>query len=167
MLANVANFLSGDTWTPGALVDSSGRIPQGNLAHDGFILCTVGAKKNQFMWFEQVLATFKDKSATPANIESAIHAQARRKSSKGSAYGVDDMALIILVDYSGELSNLTALSEKIQTVAYKAVFLIGQISGTFRDCVCVILKSPADIRGPIQVRYERPDGTADVSRLYE
>lgn len=165
IVANVANFLSDDTWTPGALVDSNGTALPGNIAHDGFIKCTDGRKKGQFMWFEQVMATFKDKDATPSNIEAAILTQANRKSLKGSDYGVDEMALIIFADYNGKLSDLRALSHEIQNLAYKAIYLIAKISGRHNDCVCVILKNPGDTLGPISVRFNHPDGRADVERM--
>lgn len=165
VIANVANFLSGNTWTPAVLVDSNGSALPGDIAHDGFIKCIDGTKKNQFMWFEQVMATSKAKDATPDNIEAAILTEANRKSSRGSDYGIDEMALIIFTDYSGELNDLKALSREMQTLAYKAVYLIAKISESTNDCVCVILKNPSDMLGPISVRFSHPNGKADVERM--
>lgn len=165
VIANVANFLSGDIWTPGALVDSAGSVLPGDIAHDGFIRCIDGTKEGQYMWFEQVMATRKSKDATPDDLERAILREANRKSSKGSEYGVDDMALIVFTDYNGKLSDLRALSGAIQNVAYTVVYLVAKISENTNDCVCVILKSPGDTLGPISVSFNHPDGRADVKRM--
>lgn len=165
VVANVANFLSGDTWTVGALVNSDGSILPGDIAHDGFIRCVKGTKEGQFMWFEQVMATRKSKDATPDDIEGAILRAANNKSSKGSDYGVDEMALIVFADYNGKLSDLKALSGDIQNVTYKAVYLIAKISENTKDYVCAILKSPVDTLGPISVSFNHPDGRADVERI--
>lgn len=165
VVANVANFLSGDTWAPGAIVGSDGSVLSGDIAHDGVIKCIDGRKKGQFMWFEQVMATSRDANATPDDIKGAILRVASNKSSKGADYGVDEMALIVFADYSGELSDLRGLSKTINGVAYKAIFLIAKISENFKDCVCVILKSPEDTLGPIGVSFNHPDGQADIARL--
>ena len=165
VVANVANFLSGDTWAPGAIVDSDGSVLSGDIAHDGVIKCIDGRKKGQFMWFEQVLATSKDSNATPDDIEGAILRAANVKSSRGTDYGVDEMALIVFADYNGKLNDLRGLSNTVQGVAYKAIFLIAQISDSFKDCVCVIIKSPRDTLGPVRVSFNHPDGRADVARL--
>ena len=119
------------------------------------------------MWFEQVMATHKSRTATPDGIEEAILKEVGRKSSKGTDYGVDDMALIVFADYNGKLSDLRALSIAIQDATYKAIYLVAKISENAKDCVCVILKSPGDKLGPISVSFNRSDGKADVSRMLE
>src|SRR4051812_25480460 len=44
VMANVAMFLSDDSWVPGYLVDSDGGDLPERVAHDGVILCTSGPR---------------------------------------------------------------------------------------------------------------------------
>lgn len=164
IVANVANFISGDIWVPGALVDSDNSLLPGDVAHDGFIKCVKGIKKDQYMWFEQVMATDKSKKASLDDIEGAILEEIRRKSSKGPSYGTEIMTLIVMVDYCGNLSDLKALSISMKNVAYKAIYLVAQTKNP-KKYMCVILKSPGDTLGPISVSFSHPDGKADVSRM--
>lgn len=166
IIANVAMFESGDQWVPGWLVDTNGNDLPENIAHDGIIRCVSGSRKGAFMHFEQAMATEVASDATPQEIEAAILKEANRKSSKGTEY-VGGMALIIFVDYSGELSDLRKLSNSIYDSSYKTIYLIASLSGKIKDFVCVTLKNPADTHGPMSVKFDRPDGKANVARMGE
>jgi hypothetical protein len=165
-MANVAMFLSGDTWVPGWLVDASGKPLPEDIAHDGAIRCISGFRNGKYMHFEQAMATKVARNASPENIESAILREASRKSVKGIDY-VGDTALLILVDYDGELSDLKKLSNDISETAYKAIYLIAILSEQLKDFVCVTLKNPADILGPIKLEFNRLDGKPDLARMTE
>lgn len=163
IMANVARFLSGDKWVPGYLVDSEGKELPEDVAHDGVILCTSGPRKSAVMHFEQTMATSLARHATPDNIEAAVSKEVSRKSARGNDY-VEGMALIIMVDYDGELNDLRKLAANISDSAYKAIYLIASASEKFKDFICVILKSPGDTLGPLNVNFNRPDGKPDVAR---
>jgi hypothetical protein len=166
VMASVATFESGDTWVPGWLVGSDGRPLPERAAHDGAIRCISGPREGAYMHFEQAMATLVAQDASPEDIESAILREAGRKSRKGVDY-VSGTALIIFVDYVGRLSDLRKLSGNISESAYSAVYLIGAISEQFKDFICVTLKNPSDTLGPIGIKFNRPDGKPEVSRMYE
>lgn len=165
IMANVARFLSGDEWTPGYLVDANAKGLPENIAHDGVILCTSGPRKNAMMHFEQTMATLVAHDATPHDIEAAVLKEVGRKSDRGAQY-VEGMALVIQVDYIGELGDLRKLVADVSSSAYQAIYLIALASEKLKDFVCVILKSPGDTLGPISVNFNRTDGRPDVARKY-
>ena len=80
---------------------------------------------------------------------------------------MQDMALIIFVDYDAKLSDLRKLSGSISVATYRAVYLIAVISQQLKDFMCVTLKNPSDKLGPVSVKFNRPDGKPDVSRMHE
>jgi hypothetical protein len=162
--ANVAMFLSGDTWTPGYFVASDETQLPEDEAHDGGIRCTDGQKAGAYMHFEQVMATEIAANATPDDIEGAIIREVNRKSQRGEKY-VGKTGLIIFADYNGVLGDLRQLARDVSGSNYKAIYLICSLSPKLKDFVCVILKSPGDTLGPISVKFDRTDGVADVSRL--
>jgi hypothetical protein len=164
IMANVAKFLSGDTWVPGWIVDEDGKPLPENIAHDGAIRSISGKRKGKFMRFEQVMATEVAADATPNSIEDAIIREATRKSAKGDDY-VGENALVILADYVGQLSDLQKLAKDVSNSKFQAIYLLCMASPDFKDFICVILKNPADTLGPISVKFNRPDGVADVDRL--
>jgi hypothetical protein len=166
IMANVARFLSGDEWTPGYLVNTDGKELPEDVAHDGVILCTSGPRKNAMMHFEQTMATLVARDATPHDIEVAVLKEVGRKSGRGDQY-VDGMALIIQVDYIGELGDLRKLAADVSSSAYKAIYLIALASEKLKDFVCVILKSPGDTPGPLSVNFNRRDGKPNIARMYK
>jgi hypothetical protein len=165
IMANVAMFLSGDTWVPGWLVSADGKELPEDEAHDGAIRCTSGPRKGMYMHFEQAMATEVANDALPEDIEAVVLREATRKSDKGEEY-VQDTALMLLVDYVGELSDLRRLAGTISKTPYKAIYLIGVISEQFKDFVCVTLKNPADTLGPIKLSFNRKDGKPDIARMH-
>ena len=165
IMANVAMSESGDSWVPGWLVNKDGKPLPERVAHDGAIRCTSGPRKDVFMRFEQTMATEVASDASPEDIEAAILREINRKSSNDEDY-VRGTALIILVDYIGQLSDLRKLAGSVSESAYRAIYLICVVSEQLKDFVCVILKSQSDTLGPISVRFGRPDGKPNVGRLY-
>lgn len=164
IMANVAMFESKDTWVPGWLVDANGNQLPEDVAHDGVIYCTSGSRKGAFMHFEQAMATEVAADASPEDIEAAILREAKRKSNRDKKY-VEGTALILLVDYAGELSDLRKLAGSISESAYEAIYLIGVASEKFKDFICVTLKNPLDTLGPISIKFDRRDGKPDVARM--
>lgn len=166
IMSNVARFLSGDEWTPGYLVNADGKELPEDVAHDGVILCTSGPRKNAMMHFEQTMATLRARNATPHDIEAAVLKEVGRKSGRGDQY-VEGMALIIQVDYIGELGDLRKLAADVSSSSYKAIYLIALASEKLKDFVCVILKSPGDTLGPVSVNFNRSNGKPDVARKHK
>lgn len=165
IMANVARFQSGDDWTPGYLVSTEGKELPEDIAHDGVILCVSGPRRNAMMHFEQTMATSVARHATPHDLAAAVLKEARRKSGRGDQY-VGGMALIVMVDYDGELSDLRGLATNVSNLAYETIFLIACVSEKLKNFVCVILKSPGDTLGPLSVNFDRSDGKPDVTRKY-
>jgi hypothetical protein len=163
--ANVAMYLSGYTWVPGYFVAVDGTMLPEDEAHDGGIRCTSGPKAGSFMHFEQAMATEVARNATPDDIEGAIIHEVNRKSERGDEY-VANTGLLLFVDYNGVLGDLRKLAQDVSGSSYKAIYLICSTSSKLKDFVCVILKSPGDKLGSIGVKFDRPDGVADVSRLH-
>ncbi len=163
IVANVAMFLSRDKWVPGYLTDVNGKELPEDVAHDGVIQCTSGPQKGSIMHFEQVMATSVARHATPEDIEAAVLFEAGRKSEHETKY-IEGMTLIIMVDYAGELGDLRKLAADISGSDFEAIYLIANTSEKLKDFVCVILKSPGDILGPIDVSFNRSDGRPDVKR---
>jgi|GEM_PF-5538803 len=112
------------------------------------------------------MATSVARYATPHDIEAAVLKETDRKSKRGDKY-VNGMTLVIMVDYNGELGDLKKLAIDISDSTYKAIYLIASASEKLKDFVCIVLKSPGDILGPLSVNFNRPDGKADVARKYE
>jgi hypothetical protein len=166
IIANVAMFLTDDVWVPGYLIDHSGKELPEDVAHDGVIKCISGPQKGSMMHFEQALATSVAHHATPDDIEAAVLMEAGRKSEHGTNY-TDGMALVVMVDYPGRLGDLRKLATDISDSNYKTIYLIANTSEKLKDFVCVILKSPGDTLGPIDVNFIRPDGKPDVKRKRE
>lgn len=162
--ANIAMYLSGDTWVPGYFVAADGTELPEDEAHDGGIRCTSGVRAGTFMHFEQAMATEVAADATPDDVEGAIIREANRKSARGTDY-VGDTGLVLFVDYNGVLGDLRKLARDVTDSNYKVIYLIGSTSPKLKDFVCIILKSPGDTLGPINVKFNRSDGVADVSRL--
>lgn len=163
--ANVAMFLSGDTWTPGFYVTEDGSLLPEDTAHDGGIRCVDGTRTGAFMHFEQAMATEVAANATSDDIEGAIIHEVNRKSARGNEY-VGNTGLMLLVDYNGMLGNLRQLAHDVSGSNYKAIYLICSTSPKLKDFVCVILKSPGDTLGPISIKFNSKDGIADVARLH-
>lgn len=163
--ANVAMYLSGDTWVPGYFVAADGTQLPEDEAHDGGIRCTTGTRTGDFMHFEQAMATEVAADATPDDIEGAIIREASRKSARGDDY-VGNTGLMLFVDYNGVLGDLRKLANDVSGSNYQAIYLICLTSPKLKDFVCVILKSPGDTLGPISVKFDRLDGVADVARLH-
>jgi len=164
--ANVANYLSGYTWVPGYVAGEQGRLLPEDIAHDGAIQCTDGPRKGTIMRIEQVMATMVAHDATPDDIESAVIRAVNRKSARDDDY-VKGTALIVFMDYDGQLKDLRQLAKDVSHSKYKAIYLIGLTSQGFNDFVCAILKSPGDTPGTISVQFNRLDGVANVERLRE
>ncbi len=163
IVANMAMFLTDDVWVPGYLTDVNGKELPEDVAHDGVIQCISGPRKGSIMHFEQALTTSLAHNAMPDDIEAAILMEAGRKSERGIKY-TDGMALIVMVDYPGELSDLRKLAADISDSNYKTIYLIANTSEKLKDFVCVILKSPGDTLGSIDVNFNRPDGRPDIDR---
>lgn len=165
VVANLANYLSGDTWIVGSLIDKNGSLLSGDVAHDGLILCSGGAKKGQYIRFEQVMATDKDTRSNLTKIEEAVINQIKNKDSRGKGYGVDEMGLIVFVDYEGEISDLYKLSSEIYSLSYRLIYLVAKISKKNNHYACIVLKNPENKLGAYSVEFNSPDGSAEVSVL--
>lgn len=163
IMANIAMYLTDETWVPGYFVAEDGTALPENVAHDGGIRCTSGNTTGSFMHFEQAMATEVAANATPDDIEGAIIHEVNRKSSRDDSY-VGNTALLIFTDYTGELGNLKKLASDVSTSKYQTIYLICT-TAPLKDFVCVTLKSPGNEPRTISVKFDRPDGVANVARL--
>lgn len=87
------------------------------------------------MRFEQVMVTEVAADASPSDIESAIINEVKRKSARDDSY-VKGMALVVFIDYNGELKDLKQLSKDVSNSKYEAIYLISATKADLSEYVC-------------------------------
>jgi hypothetical protein len=158
IMCHVQNHLMGEKWVPGT-------DPMG---HDGVVCRASGDRQGEGSMYEQVFVPEVRPGDKPTTLENRILEAIKSKANRGESYrsGTD---LIVFVNRAGTIGNLRGLAGTAQKLEYETIYLIAQYvlknSAEELSFLCIILSSPRETPGPLEVKIDRNTGAGQVHRI--